>query len=158
MRDSGDIFFAILRAQLDYARCIDDDRLEEWPDFFADECLYRITSASNFREGMEASLVFANSKGMLRDRITALRTANIYERQTYRHILGAPCILATKNERVSCECSFMAVRILRDGPTEIFATGRYLDVYGFEHGALKLFERIVVCDSSRIDTLLALPL
>ena len=158
MRDSADIFFAIMRAQLDCARCIDDDRLEEWPDFFADDCLYRITSAENFREGMEASLIFANSRGMLKDRVSALREANIYERQSYRHILGAPCVLSQKNDRCRCETSFLAVRILRGGETEIFATGRYLDVYGFEHGALKLFERVVVCDSSRIDTLLALPL
>ena len=158
MRDSADIFFAIMRAQLDYARCIDDDRIEEWPDFFADSCLYRITSADNFRDGMEASLVFANSKGMLKDRISALREANIYERQSYRHILGAPCVLSQKNELTRCETSFLVARIMRDGTTDVFATGRYLDVYGFEHGALKLFERVVVCDSSRIDTLLALPL
>ena len=158
MRDSADIFFAIMRAQLDYARCIDDDRIEEWPDFFADSCLYRITSADNFRGGMEASLVFANSKGMLKDRISALREANIYERQSYRHILGAPCVLSQKNELTRCETSFLVARIMRDGTTDVFATGRYLDVYGFEHGALKLFERVVVCDSSRIDTLLALPL
>ncbi len=158
MRDSADIFFAIMRAQLDYARCIDDDRLEEWPDFFADDCLYRVTSAENLRAGMEASLIFANSRGMLKDRVSALREANIYERQSYRHILGAPCLLSQKNERYRSETSFLVARILRGGATEVFATGRYLDLYGFEHGALKLFERVAVCDSSRIDTLLALPL
>ena len=158
MRDSADIFFAILRAQLDYARCIDDDRLEEWPDFFAEECLYRVTSAENVRDGLEVSLIFANSKGMLKDRVSALRQANVYERQAYRHMLGAPCILAPGVERVRSETNFMVARIMRDGTTDLFATGRYLDVYGFEHGALKLFERVVVCDSSRIDTLMALPL
>ena len=158
MRDSADIFFAIMRAQLDYARCIDDDRLEEWPDFFADDCLYRITSAENFREGLEASLMFANSRGMLKDRVSALRQANIYERQAYRHILSSPCLLSPGHETVRCETAFMVARIMRDGTTDLFATGRYLDLYGFEHGALKLFERIVVCDSSRIDTLLAIPI
>ena len=158
MRDSADIFFAIMRAQLDYARCFDDDRIEVWPDFFAEDCLYRITSAENFREGMEASIIFANSRGMLKDRVSALRTANIYERQSYRHLLGAPCLMPQKDELTRCETSFMVARIMRDGTTDLFATGRYLDVYGFEHGALKLFERVVVCDSRRIDTLLALPL
>jgi anthranilate 1,2-dioxygenase small subunit len=158
MRDSADIFFAIMRAQLDYARCIDDDRLEEWPDFFADDCLYRVTSASNLRDGMEAAIVFANSKGMLRDRVSALREANIYERHAYRHILSAPCILSQKDDRIQSETSFLVARIMRDGTTEVFATGRYLDAYGFDHGGLKLFERVVVCDSNRIDTLLALPL
>ena len=158
MRDSADIFFAIMRAQLDYARCLDDDRLEEWPDFFADNCLYRVTSAENVREGMEASLIFANSKGMLKDRVSALRQANIYERQAWRHLLGSPCLMTPDHEHPRCETAFMVARIMRDGTTDLFATGRYLDRYGFEHGALKLFERVVVCDSSRIDTLLAIPL
>jgi anthranilate 1,2-dioxygenase small subunit len=47
---------------------------------------------------------------------------------------------------------------MRDGDTDIFATGRYLDVYRVRNGAVTIAERIVVCDSSRIDTLLALPL
>ena len=38
------------------------------------------------------------------------------------------------------------------------ATGRYLDALVEEAGVLKFRERIVVCDSSRIDTLLAIPL
>jgi len=47
---------------------------------------------------------------------------------------------------------------MRDGTTDIYATGRYLDLYSLPAGAPKLVERIVVCDSSRFDTLLALPL
>ena len=56
------------------------------------------------------------------------------------------------------ETPFLVARIMRDGETGIFATGRYLDVYRIRDGEAKLAERIVVCDSSRIDTLLALPL
>ena len=29
---------------------------------------------------------------MLKDRVTALREANIYERQAYRHLVGLPAI------------------------------------------------------------------
>ena len=46
----------------------------------------------------------------------------------------------------------------RDGETDIFVTGRYLDLYRIRDQGAKLAERIVVCDSSRINTLLALPL
>ncbi len=72
-----------------YAATIDDDRLEEWPDFFVEDCLYKITSADNERRGYAAGIVYADSRAMLRDRVIALRTANIYERQAYRHIIGA---------------------------------------------------------------------
>jgi anthranilate 1,2-dioxygenase small subunit len=148
----------IVRAQAEYARCIDDDRLEDWPDHFHGSCVYKITTAANHREGLEGAIIFANSKGMLRDRVSALREANIYERQSYRHILGQPSILHESDGEVRSETSFLVARIVQDGDTDIFATGRYLDLYKIEQGKVRLNERVVVCDSSRIDTLMALPL
>ena len=151
-------FEVIVRALADYVRCIDDDRLERWPDFFEDPCTYLITTAANHREGLQAGIVFATSRGMLVDRVSALREANIYERHTYRHILGMPAILSHEGDRVRSETPFLVARIMRDGATDIFATGRYLDLYRIREEEAKLAERTVVCDSSRIDTLLALPL
>jgi len=147
-----------VRALADYVRCIDEDRLEGWPDFFDDPCTYLITTAANHREGLQAGIVFATSRGMLVDRVSALREANIYERHTYRHILGMPAILSHEGDRVRSETPFLVARIMRDGATDIFATGRYLDLYRIREEEAKLAERTVVCDSSRIDTLLALPL
>jgi anthranilate 1,2-dioxygenase small subunit len=152
------VYQMIARAQAEYARCIDDDRLEQWPDHFHGSCVYKITTAANHREGLEGAIIFANSKGMLLDRVSALREANIYERQSYRHILGQPSILHESDGEVRSETSFLVARIVQDGDTDIFATGRYLDLYKIEDGKACLNERIVVCDSSRIDTLMALPL
>ncbi len=155
---SDSVYQMIVRAQAEYARCIDDDRLEEWPHHFHGQCIYKITTAANHREGLEGAIIFANSKGMLVDRVSALREANIYERQSYRHILGQPSILSECDGDVRSETSFLVARILQDGDTDIFATGRYLDFYRIEDGQARLNARTVVCDSSRIDTLLALPL
>jgi anthranilate 1,2-dioxygenase small subunit len=153
-----DVFHLILRAQADYARCIDEDRLESWPDYFDDPCTYKITTAANYRDGLPAGIIFATSRGMLIDRVSSLREANVYERHTYRHILGPPSILEETDEGVRSETPFLVVRIMRDGETDVFATGRYLDFYRIRNREAKLAERIVICDSSRIDTLLALPL
>jgi anthranilate 1,2-dioxygenase small subunit len=155
---TDNLYQMISRAQAEYARCIDDDRLEEWPDHFHGACVYKITTAADHREGLEGAIIFANSKGMLRDRVSALREANIYERQSYRHILGQPSILHEGNGEVRSETSFLVARIVQDGDTDIFATGRYLDLYRIEDGKARLNERVVVCDSSRVDTLMALPL
>jgi 3-phenylpropionate/cinnamic acid dioxygenase small subunit len=151
----------VAAVQAAYAACLDDDRLEEWPGFFLDGCLYRITTADNHRRGLPAGLVWADSRGMLADRVSALREANIYERQTYRHILGLPVLEpgSGPDGGLRSATPFMVARIMRDGSTELFATGRYLDLWRRDAaGALKLAERIVVCDSSRVDTLLAIPL
>lgn len=150
---------AVAAVNADYARAIDDDRLEEWPEFFHERCLYKITTADNHRRGLELGLVYADSKGMLKDRVAALREANVYERQRYRHIVGLPAILGEQDGEARVESPFLVTRIMRDGTMEIFATGRYLDRVGADvAGALKYRERIVVCDSARFDTLLALPL
>jgi anthranilate 1,2-dioxygenase small subunit/terephthalate 1,2-dioxygenase oxygenase component beta subunit len=142
----------------EYARAIDDDRLEQWPDFFTDPCLYKITSADNYRRGLEGGLVYADSRGMLKDRVVALREANIYERQAYRHLVGLPAIRSGANGSVHAETPFLVVRVMRDGTMDLFATGRYVDTMVDESGALRFRERLVVCDSSRVDTLLAIPL
>jgi len=142
----------------EYARAIDDDRLESWPDFFTDPCIYKITSADNYRRGLPAGLVYADSQGMLKDRVTALREANIYERQTYRHLVGLPAIRAGAGDTVHAETPFLVVRVTRDGSMDLFATGRYVDTMVDEGGTLRFRERLVVCDSSRVDTLLAIPL
>lgn len=143
----------------DYARCIDDDRLETWPDFFFDRCLYKITTAENHQKGLEAGIIYADSKAMLQDRVSALREANVYERQRYRHIVGTPTVIAEEGGLVRIESPFLVTRIMRDGRMDLFATGRYVDaVREDDAGTLKFVERLVVCDSARFDTLVALPL
>ncbi|WP_156935167.1 aromatic-ring-hydroxylating dioxygenase subunit beta [Pseudonocardia spinosispora] len=153
----------ISQAQAEYARCIDTDQLETWPDFFSDtSCFYSITTADNHRAGLPAGLIWADTKGMLTDRVSALREANIYERHTYRHILGQPLLCPAApddpGDEPRTETSFMVVRVMRDGRTDLFASGRYLDRWTLSEATPKLVERTVVCDSNRIDTLLALPL
>jgi len=84
---------------------------------------------------------------------------NIYERQRYRHILGMPLITGDTDGTVSAETSFLVVRTMRDGQMSVFAAGVYLDkVRRDESEAWRYAERIVVCDSQRFDTLLAIPL
>jgi anthranilate 1,2-dioxygenase small subunit len=153
------LLLRIAEFQSAYARCLDDGRLEEWPGFFLEDCHYRITTADNHRRGLPAGLVWADSRAMLADRVSALREANIYERHAYRHLLGLPHVAEQVEGAIRGETPFMVARIMRDGATDLYATGRYLDLWRPDAaGALKLAERVVVCDSSRIDTLLALPL
>ncbi|WIM14467.1 aromatic-ring-hydroxylating dioxygenase subunit beta [Enhydrobacter sp.] len=141
-----------------YARAIDNERYEEWPDFFLESCLYKVTTAENVAKGLEAGLIYADSRAMLQDRISALRQANIYERQRYRHIVGLPTILDARDGAADVETPFLIVRIMRDGRMEVFATGCYRDkVRTNGDGTLRFSERIVVCDGSRFDTLVAIP-
>ena len=42
-----------------YADCIDDDRLEEWPDFFVEQCRYLITGRDSHRAGLRHGVIYA---------------------------------------------------------------------------------------------------
>src|ERR1700742_1428802 len=88
----------ILALQAAYIRCIDGNELESWPDFFLDKCLYVVTSAENHRAGFEGGIIYADTKGMLIDRIASLRDANIYEKQAYRHIVGLPNVITNSGD------------------------------------------------------------
>ncbi|MFL5253311.1 MAG: aromatic-ring-hydroxylating dioxygenase subunit beta [Rhodopila sp.] len=148
------MLFRLAALNADYAAAIDDDRLEEWPEFFREDCLYKITSFDNLRDSNEAGIVYADSRAMLADRVLALRRANIYERQTYRHIVSLPRLTGPD----TAETPFLVVRTMRDGRMDLFAAGRYRDRLHDENGLLRFAERIVVCDSSHFDTLVAIPL
>ena len=130
--------------------------MEDWPGLFLEHCVYKITTADNQRRGYAAGVVYADSRAMLTDRVAALREANIYERQSYRHIVGMPAL--RQGEDIAAETPFLVVRTMRDGRMDLFAAGVYLDRVRDDGDALRFAERIVVCDSSRFDTLLAIPL
>jgi len=141
-----------------YADAIDSDALEQWPGFFTEDCHYRITHIENEREGLPAGIVYADSRAMLEDRIAALREANIYERQRYRHLLGMPLLHKAGADAAEARTPFLVARIMATGQTEVFATGVYQDRFVRQDGQLRLQSRVAVCDSTVTDTLLALPL
>src|ERR1700754_1769057 len=95
-----------------YAHAIDSDGLERWPAFVTEPCHYRITHAENEREGLPAGIVYADSRAMLEDRIAALREANIYERQRYRHLLGIPLVQKAEGDSAEARTHFIVPRIM----------------------------------------------
>jgi anthranilate 1,2-dioxygenase small subunit len=141
-----------------YAECIDEGRLEEWPDLFVDDCRYRITNRADHEAGMPHGIVYAASKGMLTDRVTALRQANIYEPHHYRHMLGRVRLGRVGGGVAEARSNFLALRIMQDGTTDLFASGRYLDRIAVSGAPYRFIERLVVLDSPKVDTLLAIPL
>jgi 3-phenylpropionate/cinnamic acid dioxygenase small subunit len=143
-----------------YAHAIDDDRLEAWPDFFVEHARYRITTAENHERGLPLSLVYADSRAMLRDRVNALRHANVYEAQRYRHLISSVLVERIDEHTAHAVSAFQLVRIMPSGETMLFACGRYLDRIRLagDAGLAQFEERIVVIDSRRVDTLMAIPL
>ena len=141
-----------------YSDCIDDDRLEEWPEFFTEDCRYLITDRDSHRDGLRHGVIYCASRGMLIDRVTSTRRVLMYEPQRYRHIVGAARIGAVTDGIVEARTNFLVLRIMHDGDASIFASGRYLDRIDVGREPYRFVERLVVLDSQKIDTPLVIPL
>jgi anthranilate 1,2-dioxygenase small subunit len=140
-----------------YAHALDADRLEDWPLFFTEDGTYRITTAENAERGLPLPLLYAEGRRMLRDRVASLRHANIYEPQRYRHMVSSVLAERISEHAVRSVASFLVIRIMQGGDTLLFASGRYVDRIVLSPEP-RYAERVVICDSRRFDTLLAIPL
>ena len=136
---------------------IDDGMLERWPGFFTEDGEYQIITRESFDAGLPIGILYCDSRGMMEDRVRALRTANIYEPHSYRHLLGRPRFDAD-GDNYAVRSNFCVFRIAQDGDTVTFAAGRYLDRIVRDQSALRFSSRRVVLDSRRVDILLVLPL
>ena len=157
-RDEIGVGLAVTQLLAEYAACIDADELERWPGFFTEDAVYQITTAYNHARDLPIGIVYANNRRMLEDRVAALRGANVYEPQRYRHIVSAIRLLGRERGLVKAEASFLVVRIMADGSQDLFATGRYLDRIDLSGDTPRFAEKLVVLDSDKVDTLLAIPL
>jgi 3-phenylpropionate/cinnamic acid dioxygenase small subunit len=142
----------------DYAACLDSDALEHWPEFFIENCVYRITSAENYEADLPLGLIYATSRNMLKDRVSALRQANIYEPQRYRHLISGIRVQRDDIDALEVSANFLVVRTMQDGAMTVFAAGRYVDSVVRAVTGWHFARKTVVLDSRRIDTLLAIPL
>jgi len=156
-RSITEMQYLVEALQASYVECIDDDRLEEWPEHFIDACVYKILPRENADRGLPLATIFCDSKGMLADRIVSLRNANIYAVHYYRHMLSNVRIKSIINGVITVQSNYLVLQTKQDGSTAIFSAGKYLDKIVDVGGALKFMEKIVVADTYRVDTLIVRP-
>jgi anthranilate 1,2-dioxygenase small subunit len=141
----------------DYAHSIDDDELERWPGFFTKDAKYKIIARENFDAGRPIGVMYCDGRGMMQDRINALRTANIYEPHTYCHVVGRTS-MSRDGDIYRARTNFEVIRTMQDGGDFRFAVGKYVDEIVIEDGRVMFKSRVVVLESRRVDILLVIPL
>ena len=163
LSDMSKIIDLELRARIcdffaDYAHVIDDDYLEEWPKFFAQDCIYQITTKENYQSNLPVGIMYCEGRGMLNDRVKALRTANIFEPHSYCHVLGVSSLEKKGANEILSRTNFTVFRTMQSGETERFAAGKYLDEIRFDEQNIEIVSRRVILESRRVDILLVIPL
>jgi anthranilate 1,2-dioxygenase small subunit len=117
----------------------------------------QIITRESHEAGLPIGILYCDRSAMMEDRVRALRTVNIYEPHSYRHLLGRPRF-ETQGDGFAVRSNFCVFCIAQDGDTVTFATGRYLDRIVEDDGALRFGSRRAVLYSRWVDILLVLPL
>jgi anthranilate 1,2-dioxygenase small subunit len=141
-----------------YTYVLDEGPLTDWPTFFAETCLYRITTRQNEERNMPLSIMLCDNHAMLYDRVEAVEKANVFEPHYYRHVLSDSRLLRSTPDSVWLETSFICVRTMLDGRMSLFAAGKYVDEVVTQADRCLFRSKMVVLDPSQVDTLIAMPL
>jgi len=160
--DNRELRYAVEELLHAYVQCIDDDRLEEWPDFFTEDCVYQIVPRENVEQRLPIAVMSCDSRGMLQDRVVAHRKANLFAPHVYRHLVSAIRVTGPDKGLVTARSNYAVFRTSLDpihyGTSEVYSVGEYRDKIVFVNGVGKFEERIVIVDTSRIQSLLVTPL
>ena len=142
----------------DYVACLDEERFEEWPEFFTDNAIYRIMPRENFARGLPIATWYCESKGYLQDRVVAIRQTMVYAPRYMRRLVSNIRILGWQDGELAVRANYAAFETLRDELTRVFSVGRCHDTLVDIGGSLKFKEKLVIFDSELVLNSLIYPL
>jgi anthranilate 1,2-dioxygenase small subunit len=152
-------FRAIENLIYEWARAIDEDRVEAIADLLLPEGRYTVKSRFNHDRHLPMAIIDSHSAAQLRDRIKSMRIANIYEPHHYRHILSGVQIVGEHHGVFQVRSNYLVVRTMAlDGDMKIFSTGQCQDEVVITPDGPKFKQRLFLYDSRIIETLLVIPI
>lgn len=141
-----------------YASALDAGELEKWPEFFTDACIYQIIPRENYDRGLPLAVMRCESKGMLHDRVFAIRDTMMYEPRYLRHIVSGIRITGQDDTGIHVEANYAVFETPVNEPTHVFNVGRYLDRIVRDNGNLKFAEKLCVFDSLLVPNSIIFPI
>ena len=140
-----------------YAEALDDFELERWPELFTEKCRYEAVSRENFERGLPLATILCESRGMLEDRVAALRRTSMYAPRSVRH-LTSHIRASAEGDGFRVRANYAVLQTRVDALTEILSAGRYLDRVVRDAGRLRFQEKRVIFDSVLVPNSLVYPL
>jgi 3-phenylpropionate/cinnamic acid dioxygenase small subunit len=149
----------------EYCAMLDRGDLEHWIDFFAEDSLYRITARENADAGLRVGLVYAEGRGMIRDRAFAIMHTQMFAPRYMQHFTSNVRVISVggsdtgtgEGSLIKAQTNYLLLQTLVDGPTTIHQSGRYYDTFVREGGRLLIRERQCVYDTVLIANDLVYP-
>lgn len=133
-----------------HAQIISDGKLEQWPDLYVDECLYRIISRVNHERGLPLSLIFAESRGALKDRVSAIRNTMVYAPRYVTHLVSQVQITEEQDGLLHTRSHFAVYYTQTDGNARLQMVGRSFDQIDTRSDDWLFAHRSVVFDNELV--------
>ncbi|MDM0079685.1 aromatic-ring-hydroxylating dioxygenase subunit beta [Variovorax sp. J31P179] len=151
-------YFDLNQLYASYASAVSSGQWELWPEFFTEECSYRLQPRENYERGFPLATLSFESKGMLKDRVYGIRETLFHDPYYQRHVVGAPVILKAEADRFECEANYAVFRTKLSELSSVFSVGRYIDTVVRTEQGLKFASRQVIYDSEMIPNSIIYPL
>ena len=114
---------ALTRLYADYALAVDSGHWDLWPEFFTEQCVYKLIPRENHERGFPLCTLSFTSKGMLKDRVYGIQETLYHDPYYQRHVVGAPVV--QRIERVGADTRLEAiVALMRDAMSQRPALAR----------------------------------
>ena len=149
----------LVQLYADYAAAVDSGQWDLWPEFFIDECSYRLQPRENHERGFPLATLSFESKGMLKDRVYGIRETLFHDPYYQRHVVGAPVVRKVDDAgRIHSEANYAVFRTKLSKESTVFNVGRTIDEVVRTPQGLKFASRLVIYDSEMIPNSLIYPL
>jgi salicylate 5-hydroxylase small subunit len=149
---------ALTRLYADYALAVDSGHWDLWPEFFTEQCVYKLIPRENHERGFPLCTLSFTSKGMLKDRVYGIQETLYHDPYYQRHVVGAPVVRRVDGERIQSEANYAVFRTKLDKASTVFNVGRYIDTIVQTPEGLKFAERLCVYDSEMIPNAIIYPI
>ncbi len=141
-----------------YSYCLDHGNLDDWPELFTEDCLYKLISRENWDLGLPLGTMFAEKRGGLLDRINAVKETSVYHERYLTHMITNTRVLGEQGGVVEASANYMVLETLPNQYTQILNAGRYLDKIVREGGRLRFKEKICIYDSVLVPASIITPI
>jgi len=149
---------ALTRLYADYALAVDSGDWDLWPEFFTEDCVYKLQPRENHERGFPLATLSFTSKGMLKDRVYGIKETLFHDPYYQRHVVGAPVVRRVEDGLIYSEANYAVFRTKLDKLSTVFNVGRYIDTIVQTSDGLKFAERWVVYDSEMIPNAIIYPI
>ncbi|MFN3231104.1 MAG: aromatic-ring-hydroxylating dioxygenase subunit beta [Alphaproteobacteria bacterium] len=142
----------------DYAACLDNGEIDRWPDFFTDDCTYKVIARDNHERGRPLATILCESRGYLLDRVRAVQETSYYLPRQLRHVVSGLRITGHDGDEIRAEANYAVFRTMPDEETRVFNVGNYMDSIVLDGTRLKFKTKICIYDSILIPNSLVYPI